>query len=429
MVLAWRIYVENKPEYLKQDYSYQEYEKSERDKYTSFKTFILDNLKNKFKLKDSKISTNQYNSQLGITSSQFEGPQVHIEKLVYNNKEYYQDSVFNKYTKYPEFTKFDIQTIVFDPDHRYLYKPDLRVQVIPPVPYQEKETKVQEFFKYLEGDNNTIKSYKTYTKQVFSIGDDSTIHIENINIDLWLTKFTVTIETEGWKGKVKLENGDEVDYNRSDREMNDQRLAPFRIILKVFPNVSDWFVNTGNAFDMKADMAVGAIYCMNINNMSKDDPNIGVTPKEFGVPLPLIKQDYYESMVSPAKLKDVEVTDKTIWNKPIYAELAFSNFGTYKKFLAQGRDDKISFDFIMPLFVRGSWDIKIPTEIVPEYKPTEPYHRKLFDFLVPKWGLKGFGRSISTVIYLVIGIIALSAFFPAILQNIISGILGIFRRK
>ena len=426
IILIWRIARENTPEFIQKEYTYQEYLKSDRDQYTTFKNFIISRIRDRFNLQATKKLENQYNYQLNMTSNQFEGPQVHIEKFVYNNQEYYQDSVFEHYAKYPQFSQFDIQTLVFDPDDRMLHKPDVRVQVIPPVPYYDRESKLEKFYQYLDGNADAVKPYKTYTKQVFEIGDDSTITIQNINMDLWLTTFSVTVETEGWKGKVKGENGEEVDFESSEREMNNQRLMPFRIVLKIYPNVSPWYVNNGSAFDKKADMAIGAIYCKKIIKISEDDDRIGVTPKEPGIPLPLIKQNYYESIKSPANLLNDSATDKTVWNKPIYAELYFANFGTYKNFL-KSKDDKISFEFIMPLLVRGSWDIQIPPQIVPEYKPVKPYRRSLANILLPSWGLKGFGRTLSTILFVFVGLIVAAAFFPSF-GSILRGILNIFRK-
>jgi hypothetical protein len=145
------------------------------------------------------------------------------------------------------------------------------------------------------------------------------------------------------------------------------------------------------------------------------------------VALPLINQDYYLKVTSDEVL-DLENNDKTIWNKPVYAEITFTDFGSWtKKWGIERGDEKISFDFIMPLFVRGSWDIQIPTEVIPSYKPIPPYSRKLSDILLPKWGLKGIGKFLSTILYVVIGFILLMAFFPMIPSMLIKTLRNIFK--
>ena len=390
----------------KKEYSYKEYEKSSRDNYTSFKKNILSELKSKLDLSDQSEWQNDYNNFLGTTSNQFEGPQVHLEKFIYNKTEYIRDSVSLNKNKFPEFIGgFDIHGLSFDPDSKTRGKPDLNISITQPKAYTPKINKnIQSIVKSL-GFKSENKPYKTYTKEVFSIVD-STIKIERIRMDLWLTEFFVTFETNAWKGKrTGTEDG--------RREIANQRHFPFEIELKIYPNVSPWYINTGNSFDIKPDIAVGAIYVSQITKFPKNDIQIGVRPSEAGIPLPLIKQDYYHNLSNPEKLIEDKVSNATVWNKPIYAKLYCSNIGTYRKFLTKG-DEKVTFKLIMPLLVRGNWDIQIPNSIIPEYTPTPPYRRTVWDIFVPSWGIGLLGKIGSGLLYMAVLAVIVLIFFKKI---------------
>ncbi len=395
LVLIIGIIVNNNNESYKTEILYKEYEKLNRDSYLSFKTNILNQLKGKINLNENDAWQQEYNAHLNITSSQFEGPQVHIEKFIYNGTEYLRDSVFENQKKYAQFvTPFTITSLLFDPDDRTTGKPDIRVTVVPPAPFEEKRSQIlTNILERYDGGKSNITPYKTFFKEVYSIRD-STIIIENIKMDMWLTKFSVTVETESWQHSKE-------DDDDGKKEIANQRHKPFSIILKILPNVSPWYVNTGNAFDKKADMAVGAIYCQGITKLPKDNCNIGVEPKSVGTALPLIKQNYYNNLENPDKLFNQTESDKTIWNKPLYAIISVPNIGSYRTITAKG-DEQVTFDFLMPLLVRGSWDIQIPSSIIPDYTPAPPYKRSLANILLPKWGLGVFGQAVSLVFIIVI---------------------------
>ncbi|CAM1365575.1 hypothetical protein [Tenacibaculum xiamenense] len=377
-----------------EEYSYQEYEKASRDKYLSFKENILTELKSRLNLAEKTEWQNDYNNFLGTTSSQFEGPQVHLEKLIYNGKEYFRDSVIKHKNKYPEFVGgFNIHELIFDPDSKTRGKPDLNIKVTDPRAYNPIENKNLLSIVNSLGFESEGKPYKTYTKEVFSI-IDSTIKIERIRMDLWLTKFNITLETKAWQGRRDGEDD-------GRREIANQRHYPFEVDLKIYPNVSPWYVNTGNSFDIKPDIAVGAIYVNKITKFPEDDDKIGVSPSEPGIQLPLVKQDYYNNLNTPEKLIEDKAGDATVWNKPIYAKVYCSNIGTYRNLFRKG-DEKISFELVMPLLVRGNWDIRIPNSIIPEYKPLPPYRRTLADVLIPSWGIGFFGKIASSLLYIVI---------------------------
>ena len=78
-----------------------------------------------------------------MTSNQFEGPQVHIDKFVYNGVEFIRDSVFKNPEKYRQFNApFTITSLLFDPDDRTSGKPDIRITVTTPLPFEEKGNKI-----------------------------------------------------------------------------------------------------------------------------------------------------------------------------------------------------------------------------------------------------------------------------------------------
>ncbi len=395
IILAIGIIVGHSNESYKQDISYKEYEQSERDNYLSFKANILKELKSQMNIGEAGTWQQDYNAHLQMTSNQFEGPQVHLEKLIYNHKEYIRDTV-NKYrNKYKEFlTPFTIHELQFDPDERTTGKPDIIVTVVPPVPFQERRSAVlQGILNRIDGAKDKISPYKTYSKEVYKI-EDSIIKIEHIKMDLWLTKFNVTITTDSW-GKYREDSAD------GKREIANQRHAPFDVLLKILPNVSPWYVNDGKSFDKKPDMAIGAIYCDGIQKDPKDSRNIGVVPRSIGEALPLIKQSYYNQIDNASAMFDQEANDQTIWNKPLYAYISVPEIGSYRELKKKG-DEMVNFSFIMPLLVRGSWDVQIPSSIVPEYKPTPPYKRTLSDIFLPKWGLGKFGKVLSGFFFLLV---------------------------
>ena len=402
LLLAIGIFVGHSNESYKEDVSYKEYEQSEKDNYFTFKANILKELKAQMNIGEAGSWQHDYNAHLQMTSNQFEGPQVHIEKLIYNHKEYLRDTV-NKYrSKYKEFlTPFTIHSFQFDPDNRTTGKPDIIVNVVPPVPFEERRSAaLQNILNRIDGGKDKISPYKTYSKEVYKI-EDSIIKIEHIKMDLWLTKFNVTITTDSW-GKHRE------DSSNGKREIANQRHAPFDVLLKIFPNVSPWYVNDGSSFDKKPDMAIGAIYCDGIKKDPKDSRNIGVVPRSVGEALPLIKQSYYNQIDNADAMFDQENNDQTIWNKPLYAYISVPEIGSYREFNKKG-DEMVNFSFIMPLLVRGSWDVQIPSSIVPEYKPTPPYKRTLSDILLPKWGLGIFGKGLSLILFLlVIGVVGLT---------------------
>ena len=399
------IIAENTGNAYRKDLAYKEYEASSRDQYTSFKNNILNEIKGRLNLTEVPDWRHQYHDNLKMTSSQFEGPQVHLERLVYNKKDFHVDSV-NRYHD-SRFITFDIHSLQFDPDDPQTGKPDIKIKIIPPKPYrQEYKPCLHEFFTRIDGGEDRIKPYTTYHKDVFRI-QDSAIIIEKIAMDLWLCEFDVIVETVSWFHKKDTSADD------AKREIANQRHHPFDIVLKIFPNVSPWYVNTGNAFDKKSDMAIGAIYCKGIKKWPKESARIGVLPDEIGTSLPLVKQDYYANLDNPDKLFQEEITSSTIWNKPVYAKITFSDIGSYRSLTARG-DEKIHFSFIMPLLVRGSWDIRIPSSIIPEYIPVEPYRRSLGNMLLPKWSIGKWGKFASGFIYLFLAFALMVRIMPRV---------------
>jgi hypothetical protein len=410
VALVVRIVWENTNDSYTRDLDYRQYEASEYDRYLSFKSNIINQLKASLNLQETSLWQHNYDFKLKETSSQFEGPQVHLESFnyqIYKDKwqHFHKDSV-SKY-RYAEFTHFNIHSLLFDPDGKTTGKPDVRITVVPPVLFKEKRNDAMDaILAKISGDDDKVSPFRTFTKEVFSI-HDSIIKIESIKMDLWLTEFNVTVEIESWRHRKDDEE------RLESAEINNQRLNPFEIVLKIYPNISPWYVNTGFAFDRKADMAVGSIYCKEIIKWPKETTQIGVTPKEPGASLPLIKQDYYNNLENPNMLFSDLADDRTIWNKPLYAMILFSNIGSYRSFREKG-DEKISFSFIMPLLVRGSWDVQIPPTIVPKYQPAPPYRRSFFNIMVPKWGSGIFGQGLSTLLYLAIVGIVLLKLFPKI---------------
>ena len=72
----------------------------------------------------------------------------------------------------------------------------------------------------------------------------------------------------------------------------------------------------------------------------------------------------------------------------------------------------------MPLFVVGSWDIQIPTEILPEMEAPKPYYQSFgIKNLLPNWGL-GIGSFISSTVILILIILVVLYLSPGLLARI-----------
>ncbi|MCP5106268.1 MAG: hypothetical protein GY950_22975, partial [bacterium] len=126
-----------------------------------------------------------------------------------------------------------------------------------------------------------------------------------------------------------------------------------------------------------------------------------------------------------------------IWSRPQYVWIHFDNIGSWStgNFIIGTRKtaDHVIYTFLIPVFVVGEWDVKMPTGLV-EFKPEKPFVAKGFGLadLIPSLGLGKIGK------FLVIGLIGfillflLGGIFPPVMtifKSILNRIVSIFKPK
>jgi hypothetical protein len=117
----------------------------------------------------------------------------------------------------------------------------------------------------------------------------------------------------------------------------------------------------------------------------------------------------------------------SIWNKPFYIKIFFNNIGSWKEgwFLNWRKfDDQVTFRFLMPVFVVGSWDVIVPGEIIPKWEPPKPYYDEFtLGSLFPSWGLGFLGKLFSGGALVVVLIVILALLFPSVL-SLVNAVIG-----
>ena len=119
----------------------------------------------------------------------------------------------------------------------------------------------------------------------------------------------------------------------------------------------------------------------------------------------------------------------SIWDKPYYIKLFVKNIGSHKKnsLITIGKkrlreyDDQYTFSFLMPLIVRGSWDVMPPDEVIPSWSPPQPRTVRGFQLshLLPSWGLSFFGKTTSLILLIGAVLFILNFFFPGLKEIIV----------
>ena len=256
-------------------------------------------------------------------------------------------------------------------------------------------------------------------------------------------------------------------------ENENQRYNNVKVWLRVMPNAAPWYVKTAGAENLKPRMAIGAIYCTEVSNdvlkdtkyrlnRRKEEPvNINVME---GIAVGLFdKLNFQTTLLTTPHEQEIKQLESgrhylnqseqaSIWDKPYYMKIFLRNIGTYKdpSLIQKNRtlkayDNQLTFHFLMPLLVRGSWDIIPPNEVIPEWNPPTP--RRLegnqLRHLIPDFGLNFFGRTISLVLMIGAIVFILFFFFPGLrgllafmfqqvadaIMGFINWIRGLFSRK
>ena len=380
----------------------------------------------------------------GGSTGHFEGPQAHIEFLKFHEEELNRSD--------GERLFFDGNTLNFDPDHPFFGMPNLVANVGPVKLYEPEGGKLSELLRIATGSQEP-KPYKIYKKRVRS--SDPTAPVRGFEMQLWLTEFEVTV------GIVPERNDPPVPPTMEERqrttypgywygsgqkqiklgdlkeEWKNNRYGNATLVLKIIPNNAPWYVRTALEQNEKPDIAIGAIYCSDLVLSREQDeqrisPNIQKgsviflhpeskpgTPDEQSVRFPDDLNSAAQKVFNETTSQSTEAA-ASIWNKPFYIRIFFNNIGSWKEgwFLNWRKfDDQVTFRFLMPVFVVGSWDVIVPSEIIPKWEPPTPYYDEFtLASLFPSWGLGFIGKLFSGGALLVVAAIVLAFFFPSVLS-------------
>ena len=368
--------------------------------------------------------------------SNFEGAEVKLAGIqVY-------DSIFRKQNKKPYYTYF-CNGAKLDPDHPMFGLPDIEIQIGPVSYYQPEKTALESLVKL--GIDDKPKPYRTYKKRL--IVDSLGIQNKFIEMQLWLTTFKANITVIADRNKPQIDPTDEAlnekiypgywyKDSRKFVSMNDLEhkeeyknhlYSDITFVLEVNPNASPWYIKTEHAQNEMPHIAVGAVFCDQLVKHPKNENKIHLQTYK-GMAAPLYHQAFNDDSNLSSELDesiqdvltDLEnIKNENIWNKKYYVKLYSANIGARQQgFLGTKKfDEQVEYTFLMPLFIVGSWDIQIPSDILPEMEAPKPYYKSLsLKNLLPKWGLS-FGKWISSIIILVLLALVMIYFFPSLLKR------------
>lgn len=414
---------------------YQKYIENYKNETQKKYNDIINQLHDDYKIKldyDKAVKTND------CKVSNFEGAEVTLAGIQMYDKIYQQKNEKPYYTYFCNGAKLD-------PDHPMYGLPDIEISVGPVSYYEPEKSSWESLIKL--GVNNQPKPFKTYKKRL--IIDSLGVQNKFIEMQLWLTTFDVVITVCSDRDKPQV-NVDEESLNKKiypgywykdsrrlvsvndlkhKEEWKNHQYSDINFVLKVTPNASPWYIKTEHTQNTTPNIAVGAVFCNQLIKKPEDENQIHLqTFKGLAAPLYNKPFDEEQSLTSDLEesvqtlLNDLEnVENENIWDKDYYIKLYSSNIGSRQKgFLGTKKfDEQVHYTFLMPLFVVGSWDIQLPTEILPELEAPKAYYRSLsLKNLFPKWGL-GFGSWISSIlVLLLIGLVVLY-FTPSLLKRFV----------
>jgi len=419
------------PEKRKQSEAYKKYEKSQQAK------LVNNYLKNYV---NNSWDGNEIISDQAGTTSNFEGPQVLIEYLKFH------DTHFN--TESNQMPFFDGNTLNFDPDHPSYGLPNFIAKISPVSIYNPEVSGLASLLRIGENDSKP-KPYRIYHKAILGEESNDSI-IREFEMQLWLTEFKVTVDiqpdrkdpvialTSEEKERVKYpgywysNTQDFIKLGDLKPEWKNNRYSNVTLILKIIPNNAPWYFKTRYARDARPGMGIGAIYCESLCVTREEDenrvsPNIQKGSVIFLHPSYDPSKDSIRNITTSENLesaaqtifdKQKEKIDSTskFWNKPFYIRLFFNNIGSWKErwYAPRKYDDQVTFSFLMPVFVIGSWDIIPPKEIIPEWTPPKPYYKDFFKNIFPTFGLKNLGKILAIAGWIIVLVLVLPMIFPAL---------------
>lgn len=395
---------------------------------------IINQLDDEYRIKFNEQKSIQVDDCIG---SNFEGAEVKLAGIqVY-------DSIFRQKSKKPYYT-YHCNGAKLDPDHPMYGLPDIEISLGPVAYYEPEKSVLQSLVKL--GVDSKPKPYKTYKKRL--IIDSLGIQNKFIEMQLWLTTFTATISVIADRDKPQI-NPSEASLNakiypgywykdsrryismndlKHKEEYKNHQYSDITFVLEVNPNASPWYIKTDNMQTEMPDIAVGAVFCQQLIKHPKNENKIHLqTFKGMAAPLynkafendNLISDNLDESVKNV--MNDLEnIKNENIWNKKYYVKLYSANIGSRQKgfFGTKKFDEQVEYTFLMPLLVVGSWDIQIPSEILPEMEVPKPYYKSMsIKNLFPKWGL-GIGKWLSSGLIIVLLVLVVLYLSPKLLGKL-----------
>ncbi len=386
-------------------------------------------------------------------SSNFEGPKISIAYLSHRN------SIWDK-EQLPKFS-FTPQSINFDPDWASYGLPNLHVEVTQPefvsAVTQKNESDI--YFKKIKhglgvlSETGAVKSYSKIYKN-----EEGTLVKEQFN--LYLTQFHITIGVKPmreapiikptseekaakrypkyWYQDIEFAAGKLASINdlryRAKEDKN-HRYAQLHCVFKIDPNQLVHYTHSEN--QMNAEVAIGEIITQQIK--TNFDPKAGyqqahIHPSAPGLSVDLFSEPTLNNRHHPMQLTRQQLTssDKSIFNKAIYFRIQSDNIGSWDKkglFFGTEWDDQFTITFLMPVLVKGQFDVLFDSELKPTYAPRQAYFNSVQPSdIIPNWGLAGIGTYISygfIVFILIVAILfvpqlftLINAFFKRIVHQI-----------
>lgn len=392
-------------------------------------------------------------ADFSTTTGRFEGPQAHIHALEFANEPPIITRLAAPRTGRYSDLVLDKVTLNFDPDDAYLGLPNLHVTVGPMQLSQGAKGLLG-----LLGGSGRPEPYRRFRKRIES--SDPRVRSRYLEFGLYLTEFKVTVGVIPNRQKPLVDAASDIAANRTfpgewysrsspvsiralREEWKDGRYGDITLILKLTPQNSPWYFRTASAADVRPDMAIAAVYCSDWD-VKKDDQNRLSPFVHPGMALAMTtgyRTDESTQLAKETKLQQVtnsvvesyqqgQPSEESIWNQPVYIGIHFNNIGSWREGLFKlGRqyDDQVTYTFLVPLFVAGSWDIAMPA--VPKWEPPEPYVRAGLSLgsLLPSWGIGKPGRWLSGLILIGIAFCVLLVVIPG-LGPIVNVAVGAIRK-
>ncbi|REE01526.1 hypothetical protein [Marinoscillum furvescens] len=370
-------------------------------------------------------------------TSNFEGAEVTLEGIRFFDQQYGK-------ARQPGYT-YDCNAAQLDPDHPYFGLPDVKIDISPVEYFKPSQGALANFMKWM-GAKEETGPFRTYEKQLLHTDSLGNTTLKKFAMELWLTRFNVTLTIRADHDKPNLNLSDQElsrkryprywygstepgrisvnDLGAKKEEYQEWLYSNLTFALKLNPNASPWYIKTGENETLRPKIAIAGLFCQHFEKKSLEEGRVdfnafaGKASPLYYTPFEQTDTAQWvggiESRTAQVLSQLRTLSEQNIWDRPYYARLITQNFGSRKQNLGlKKQDDQINLEFLMPLFVVGSLDVVLPSELLAEWNPPEAYSRSFgLKNLLPGWGMGLGGKIISAVILVVILMVALNTVFP-----------------